>query len=149
MKKFSFRFQSYLQKIIKEEEAIQKEMAPIVQKYNSVQESISKSEGNLKMTRFEKNRFLEIENQRMLHMSLINSLKKNINKLSIHLKKIDGELDSFRKRLKEKYIKRRSLEILKEKDHKEYLKKVKKENQILLEESFLSQKRLKKEVKSY
>ncbi len=124
-------------------------MAPIVQKYNSTQESISKSEENLKITRFEKNRFLEIENQRMLNLSLINSLKKNINKLSVYLKKIDNELDGFRKRLKEKYIKRQSLEILKEKDHKEYLKKVKKENQILLEESFLSQKRLKEEVKNY
>ncbi len=133
MKKFAFPFDKLLLKKKQEIEKIQKEMAPLVKKYNDFRQNQQEATASLKEL---KNNFSQEKDFRysLSQQSTANTI---LQKLNVVLAKTKEELTPWQTILQKKNAEKKALEIIREKRYQDWKKLKDKQENDLLEEMFV------------
>ena len=118
-----------------EEENIKKEMAPFVQKYNRLQQNIDKINVNVALFNKKKLDFFKTADKMNYFSQSMKHYRFAIEQSKIERDKLDEEFNKIKVKLGKAIVKRKALEILKDKDFLKYKKEKQKKEQIFLEEA--------------
>ena len=136
MKNFRFRFEGLINKAFREEESVKKKLAPSVKRYNKIQKQIKNTKLNIEEDRNVRQKFFTNTSLFSLHQQNNQALRQTHKTLEKNLAKSEREMLMVQKEFQKAFVKRRSLEIIKQKDYDAYLKKKQKAEQFALEESY-------------
>jgi len=109
-------------------------MAPLVTSLNKVMSDIQNLKNNKSKYQLSRNEFIREHAPLRAYAGAVSAITESINRAEQERIKIEKELEIWRKKLKEAMIKRKAMEILKEKKINEYKAAQKKKEQINYEE---------------